>query len=98
MLYWFADFPDQPERFGYDQSAFQADGEYLAGLITTIQGLEEQDFSLTADQRRCAFCEYRSLCDRGDKAGLLEEYLEEIESGEGIEITLDFEQIQEIEY
>ena len=98
MVYWFANFPEQPERFPYSASAFNADGEYLAELVSGIQRLEEQDFTLTSDQRRCAFCVYRSLCERGDKAGMLAEYELEIETGEGFELELDFEQIQEIEF
>ena len=73
MVYWFADFPDQPERFPYSASAYQADQGYLAELVATIQRLREDDFSLTTDTRQCAYCVYRSLCDRGGKAGLLDE-------------------------
>jgi CRISPR/Cas system-associated exonuclease Cas4 (RecB family) len=98
MVYWFANFPEQPERFPYSVAAFNSDGEYLAELVSGIQRLEEQDFTLTPDLRRCAFCVYRSLCERGDKAGMLAEYELEIETGEGFALELDFEQIQEIEF
>jgi CRISPR/Cas system-associated exonuclease Cas4 (RecB family) len=98
MVYWFANFPEEPERFPYSVSAFNSDGEYLAELVSGIQRLEEQEFTLTPDLRRCAFCVYRSLCERGDKAGMLAEYESEIENGEGFELELDFEQIQEIEF
>ena len=98
MVYWFANFPEQAERFPYNQNAFNSDGEYLAELISNVQQLEEAEFTLTTDGRRCAFCVYRSLCERGDQAGMLADYESEIEAGEGLELELDFEQIQEIEY
>lgn len=98
MVYWFANFPEQAEHFPYNKSAFDSDGEYLAELISSVQQMGEGEFTLTADYRRCAFCVYRSLCERGDQAGMLADYELEIEAGEGFELELDFEQIQEIEY
>ncbi len=44
MVYWFADFPDQPERFPYSASAYQADQDYLAEMVATVQRLAENDF------------------------------------------------------
>jgi PD-(D/E)XK nuclease superfamily len=38
MVYWFADFPDQPERFPYTASAFQADLDYLAEMVASTAG------------------------------------------------------------
>lgn len=94
MVYWFTDFPDQPERFLYSASAFQADQEYLAEMVATVQRLAENDFALTSDNRQCAYCVYRSLCDRGGKAGALDEF---DALGEAAPL-LDFEQITEIEF
>lgn len=98
MVYWFANFPEQAEHFPYNKSAFISDEEYLAELISSIQKMAEGEFTLTPDSRRCAFCVYRSLCERGDQAGMLADYELEIEAGEGFDLELDFEQIQEIEY
>jgi CRISPR/Cas system-associated exonuclease Cas4 (RecB family) len=104
MLYWFADFPEQPERFPYSQKTYQEDERYLLGLIETLQRLGEQDFPLTSDEKRCAFCVYRSLCNRGvragdlEKASLTDEASLTSERGDGSLSDLDFEQIAEIAY
>jgi hypothetical protein len=52
---------------------------------------------LTPDARQCRFCKYRSLCERGVKAGFLEELEDEVESPD-FEATLDLEQIAEVEF
>ncbi len=98
MIYWFADFPDEPERFPYDAARYQADGEYLTSLIGEIEALGDDDFALTTQQRRCRYCRYRSLCRRGIGAGALDEAEDDLEQGDDLEIALDFEQIAEIEY
>ena len=98
MVYWFADFPADPERFTYDAAQYEADGAYLASLIEEIKGLGDGDFPLTPQERRCRYCPYRSLCRRGVKAGAFEEAEEEAELGDDFDIFLDFEQIAEIKY
>ena len=92
-------FPDQPQRFKYEQGKFREDERYLVELVETIQGLDEDQFPLTADESRCTFCVYRSLCNRGIQAGSLDEYeIGDEATDDGLEITLDFEQIGEIEF
>jgi CRISPR/Cas system-associated exonuclease Cas4 (RecB family) len=96
MFYWFAETPDQPERFPYSAAAFEKDQADLSSLIATIQRSKEDQFPLTEDEKRCAFCVYRSLCERGVRAGALGE-----ETPEEAETSLsdwDFEQIAEIEF
>jgi PD-(D/E)XK nuclease superfamily len=95
MVYWFAEFPDQSERFAYSQAAYQSDQAYIAELVDTIQGLGQ--FPLTSNEKRCAFCAYRSLCERGVRAGGMEAQ-EEAEAGDELELRLDFDQVQEIEF
>jgi CRISPR/Cas system-associated exonuclease Cas4 (RecB family) len=94
MVYWFADFPDRPERFPYSAAAYQADQDYLSDVVATIQRLAQADFPLTTDIRQCAYCVYRSLCDRGGKAGQLDEF-DSLDEGAP---ALDFDQTVEIEY
>ena len=101
MIYWFADFPDRPERFSYNAAQYAEDGGYLAGLLEQIATLSLGNgiFPLTEVEERCLFCVYRSLCDRGAAAGSLDEIeFDEPELDFAIEIDLDFEQIAEIEY
>ncbi len=97
MLYWFAEGAQPLERFPYNSQKFSEDQAYLKGLIAAIGALGKQDFPLTEDQRRCAFCVYRSLCERGLGAARLDE-AENPEASEDWEIALDFEQIAEIEF
>jgi hypothetical protein len=96
MVYWFTNFPAQPERFVYSPQTYQDDEAYLGDLITTIGRLGEQGFPLTDDTRRCAYCVYRSLCERGVRAGEMQAADEE--GGGGLDFTFDFEQVAEIEF
>lgn len=98
MIYWFADHPGQPERIAYSAQAFRDDEAYLTDLVATIQRLGDDDFPLTTDLRRCAFCSYRSLCDRGARAGDLDEMQGEADITDEMALNLDFEQIGEIEF
>jgi hypothetical protein len=96
MVYWFPEDPLQPERFTYDGEQFEQDRDTLEGLVREIDGLGAVDFQLTQHAERCAFCTYRSLCDRGIRAGSLDDFLEEWDGESGL--TLDFEQIAEVEF
>jgi hypothetical protein len=95
MVYWYSNFPDQPSMFRYSAEDFASDEAAITDLITDIEsrsGLKE--FQLTVDEKRCKYCIYRSLCDRGVAAG---DDLE-VEFDSETEIELDFEQVQEIEF
>ena len=105
MIYWFADYPEEPARFGYDTAQYEAEEAYLTSLVAEIAGLGDEDFPLTVQERRCKFCPYRSLCQRGVRAGTLDEVLDEaldavIEGGAeaGDAFDIDFEQIAEVVY
>ena len=73
MVYWFANYPDQAETFTYDAAQFAEDEAYLSDLITTIVAQDDEIFPLTMDERRCRFCQYRSLCARGASPGSMDE-------------------------
>ena len=73
MVYWYADFPDNPEVFSYSEAQFREDEAYLGGLIDEILGRDAGAFELTTDEKKCAFCVYRSFCDRGGEAGQLDD-------------------------
>lgn len=96
MIYWFADFPAQPERFQYDQQQFEQDRAYLTELVGEILHMENGDFPLTSRLESCHYCVYRSLCERGSQAGTLEEM--EAVGEEAQSFTLDFDQVLEIEF
>ncbi len=98
MIYWFANFPMNPERFAYDAAQFESDEVYLTALIEEIAGIDDENWPLTLQEQRCKYCPYRSLCQRGVRAGLLDEIEETPEPGDDFELVIDFEQIAEIEY
>jgi len=93
MIYWYADFPSEPARFPYDISQYKRDREALNALVAEIAS--SRDFPPTADEAKCAYCPYRSYCDRGTRAGQLDDFAGEAEPGN---LEVDFEQIQEIEF
>jgi len=98
MVYWYAERPDEPLRFPYSAPQYQTDQTYLVTLIAEILSLAPDQFGLTEQERRCAFCVYRSLCGRGERAGLETEQEDET-LDEGADLSgFDFEQIAEIAF
>jgi hypothetical protein len=69
MRYWFPGAPDRPEIIGYTKIQHEDNKKYFAGLLAEIKNTPDGRFLLTADERRCKFCEYRSLCERQVTAG-----------------------------
>lgn len=98
MVYWFAEQPREPHIFVYSTEQFQADHEYLLGLVKEIEALAETDFHLTPDEAKCNFCTFRSLCDRGIAAGEIIPGQAFDDSAGGEDIELDFDQVAEIEF
>jgi hypothetical protein len=72
MIYWFAEFPDDPAVFSYDNAQYQRDWQTLNALVGEIG--ETKAFPLTPDLQQCRFCTYRSFCDRGRIPGTDAEY------------------------
>lgn len=98
MIYWFTNQPDQLERFYYNDMSYQEDSRYLNNLVTVIDQKSEPIFSLTPDVKRCLFCTYRSLCNRGVKPGDLQHLEEQLEPEPAEAVSLDYDQIGEIEF
>lgn len=70
MTYWFPEYPALPVSFDYSEGRFQSDEKDLTERITEIASLEgRKQFPKTDDTRFCKFCNYRSLCERGDRPG-----------------------------
>jgi hypothetical protein len=101
MVYWFANFASQPERFPYDQARFKADEVYLLSLISEITDLDDDRFAKTEREAECSFCAYAQLCQRGpgvptaDALFPDDAFREDDLDGA---FFLDFEQIAEVEY
>jgi hypothetical protein len=94
MIYWYAEFPDRPERFNFTPQKLERDWRALEDLAVEIAALPADGFPRTEEEKRCRFCVYRSLCARGVEAGLLAESEEDPEQDDTLEIN--FEQIGEI--
>lgn len=77
MVYWFAEFPQEPERFKYDSQKFEQDEGEVTKIIDEIASLNEDQFYLTEREQICTSCQYRSLCQRGVEAGPADTWSEE---------------------
>jgi CRISPR/Cas system-associated exonuclease Cas4 (RecB family) len=97
MVYWFADFPNEPERFAYNDEQFEADDTLIGDLIRTMNTLDPDQFLMTDDEHHCRFCPYRSLCNRGVKAGDWQALEDEVDVDD-VGIDLELEHIAEIEF
>lgn len=71
MIYWFPALPAEPVQFTYSAAQLDNDREYLLGMVKEITTSTEEWFEKTPEVKKCAFCGYRSLCDRGISAGNL---------------------------
>lgn len=96
MIYWFANFPYQPEIIQYSSYQLQEDLDFIKSLINQISSKNIGEFLKTDHTQLCNFCKYRSLCERGISAGSVDELDEEIWQEQIIDI--DFSQIGEIEF
>ncbi len=71
--------------------------QVLERHVNEIIHLESDIFPLTTDEKKCQFCRYRSLCERGISAGNLND-LEEDEDEIGGEININFDEIEGIAF
>lgn len=94
MVYWFADFPNEPARFKYTVAQYQRDWDLLVKLADEVQNAS--DYPLTDDRTKCLYCPYRSYCERGVKAGDADQAEAEMEAEELFDVN--FEQIGEIAF
>jgi CRISPR/Cas system-associated exonuclease Cas4 (RecB family) len=98
MIYWFAEHPQQIERFPYNSEQMERDKKFLSQIIDEIINLPSENFERTTDQSRCKYCVYRSLCERGIAAGDINELEMDIEMDEEKALDIDFDQIAEIQF
>ena len=94
MVYWFADFPNEPARFTYTSAQYKRDWDTLVKLADEIHSASSHP--LTDDRTKCSYCSYRSYCDRGVRAGDVEQAEAETEAEELFNVN--FEQIGEIAF
>jgi PD-(D/E)XK nuclease superfamily protein len=94
MVYWFSDFPEDSARFAYTSAQYQRDWDLLNKLAGEIQSASL--YPLTDDRTKCLYCPYRSYCERGVRAGDMDQAEAEMEAEELFDVN--FEQIGEIEF
>src|SRR5512139_4110799 len=101
MIYWFAQYPDRPVTLPYDAAQHAEDHKYLGALIEEIdnrasdsQVAPGSEWPKTPDERKCAYCVYRSLCNRGVQAGTGDPDEEDFD----LAARINIEQIDAIEY
>ncbi|MDX2043599.1 MAG: PD-(D/E)XK nuclease family protein [Acidobacteriota bacterium] len=92
FVYWFAETGETIE-FKFSDEELNKNEARLTSLLNEIT--TSFNFEKTADERRCHFCAYRSLCERGEIPGDLNE-LEDDEMLGGI--SLDLDEIEEISF
>jgi hypothetical protein len=97
MIYWFSNQPQSPVHFQYDEDQYDMDESYLISLVGQIVDLAESDFLRTSDERLCRYCVYRSLCERGERAGDLDVWGDDDETEDDLDFDLDFDQIAEVD-
>ncbi len=100
MIYWYPIFPAHPDVINYDQKQHQENAVRIKDIFNRIINTADGEFGLTTDEHRCLFCNYRSLCSRGSKAGLLDQMEEDALDLSGIDSLddLDFNNIPEIHF
>ena len=94
MIYWFADFPSEPARFEYSSAQYQRDWDWLTRVSEEID--TASTYPPTEDRQKCAYCTYRSYCERGIRAGAWEEIETETQAEELFDVN--FEQVGEISF
>jgi len=97
MIYWFP-ASQTTERFQYSEAQYKEDETYLANLTREIAANDDTEFPRTANVTACKCCLYRSLCDRGEKAGNLNEMDQDETLEYNDHTVLDFDQVAEVEY
>jgi len=98
-IYWFAEYPADPEILRYDATQYIEDETYLSELVAQIidrAASDETVWTLTSDERHCRFCTYRSLCERGVSPGRLDDF----DADQALDLRMDFafKEVQEIAY
>jgi len=92
FLYWFAETGETVE-FQLTSETLQQTEARMTSLLQEITA--SSCFELTTVERRCRFCSYRSLCERGETPGNLDELEDEETPGS---FSLDLDSIEEISF
>jgi len=97
IIYWFSEYPEQQYEFSFSPEQITENSRFIIDLVKIVSSTQPGDFHLTQDQKKCLFCVYRSLCDRGTKSGNMSE-LEDTARGENDSSSIRLSDIDEIEF
>lgn len=99
MVYWFSEDSTTIE-FTFSEAGLREAESRLSQTIADIA--ERFEFPLTHREKLCNFCVYRSLCDRGIRAGAEQDRSDEEKMSDEIErasaISFDLDDIEEISF
>jgi hypothetical protein len=98
MIYWYPNFPDQPDEIHYTPMQYHQDKAIIQKTVKEILETPEGMFELTHDIKRCSFCNYRSLCSRGEKAGDIKDLEDEDMFITDQNLDLDFNSLPDIHF
>jgi len=101
MIYWFSDFPNDPARFVYTSAQYKRDWDLLLKLSDEILRQAQDSASLyplTDDRTKCLYCPYRSYCERGIRAGDIDQVEADAQREAEELFDVNFEQIGEIAF
>ena len=98
MLYWNASFPGSIVTLPYSENQHEENRHKLDELIGQITHLPMGKFRKTTDHKKCAYCLYRSLCQRGVTAGSIEAEAGEILDIDALISETLFEEGEEISF
>lgn len=96
LIYWFTSQPEQPVHIKYSDDLYRSDEDYLEKLVQDVSTRPAGQFPLTLDEKKCTYCVYRSLCNRGIQAGNWQEDPADDETA--VDLEFPFDQIGEIEF
>jgi hypothetical protein len=99
LSYWYPLAAEPEICFHFSPDAYNEASTKIKKLLVEIDALQSGTvvFPLTDELSRCQFCPFRSLCGRGDQAGLDNE-LEIFNDDDLSEWNLDDDQIIELEF
>ena len=104
LIYWFTNFPQQPERLPYDARQYADDEVALQAIVQEIARRDQAPrdqapWTLTDEFRHCRYCTYRTLCERDEQASTIDAPEPEWEPEEDPEDwEVDMNQVGEIAF
>ena len=98
MIYWNAVHPGARISMAYSMVQHEKTREFLIKFIETIAGKSLGSFAKTENIKKCAYCQFRSLCERGSRAGLMDQDKGEIIDVDKLISELQFDDNAEIPF